>query len=98
MFAAVETHPSSTTIGFAHKSEIRNPKLETNPKHEGTNDRNPLPGAGFGALGHVIFGVISGFALRPALREDLADRCLVVVSKCGRAVEAFCGNLDTKEP
>jgi hypothetical protein len=30
--------PADITIRFGHKSEIRNPKLETNPKHQGTND------------------------------------------------------------
>jgi len=56
--------PELPPPGPGDKSELRTPKLETNPKHQGTNDPNRLLSAAFGALGHLIFGFVSGFGFR----------------------------------
>ncbi|MCX6924863.1 MAG: hypothetical protein NT154_16875, partial [Verrucomicrobia bacterium] len=37
---------------------------QTIPKHQRTNVQDPLPGVAFGALGHLIFGFVSGLGFR----------------------------------
>jgi hypothetical protein len=56
----------STTERWGLKSENRNPKPETNPKHQQGNDQNYAATAGFGhwAIGNLNLFRVSTFGFR----------------------------------
>src|ERR1039458_8316048 len=60
------THLDTTGGGGGIKSEIRNPKPETNPKHQAGNDPNHYPAGGSWpwSIGHLKLFRVSVFGFR----------------------------------
>jgi hypothetical protein len=73
----------STAVRWGLKSEIRNPKPETNPKHQQGNDRNYGAAAGFEhwAIGNLNLFRVSTFGFR------ISQPWIVVLAGCACSIQ-----------
>jgi hypothetical protein len=88
-----ESELTGMTTTPLSKSEIRNPKLETNPNLQWLKARNAMRGAVLWSFLPWCVGFVSDFGFKA---PDLRWSWTVVIPRCTRALRALLNNSTSK--